>query len=98
MLRFETKNALFGYFRLEFWKSIVIFKIVSRKFSKNECFTYTVNFGIGSAFFKCPGFAFSEGLGTGLGPLYKACCFKVLIIDLNFSSCDNKSLLEVQQC
>ena len=31
--------------------------------------THTVNFGKGSAF---PGFAFSEGLGPALNPLYKS--------------------------
>ena len=35
--------------------------------------THTVNFGIGSYFFKGPGSAFSEGAGPGPGPLYKVC-------------------------
>ena len=45
------------------------------KFIKNEFLTHTMNFGIGSAFSKCPGSTFSEGPGPGPGPgpLYKVC-------------------------
>ena len=38
-------------------------------------------FGIGSTFSKGPESAFSEGLGPGLGPLYKVCPLK----NVNFS-------------
>ena len=45
------------------------------KFIKNEFLTHPMNFGIGSAFSKCPGSTFSEGPGPGPGPgpLYKVC-------------------------
>ena len=62
-----------GIFGLEFQKSIVIFEISALEFVKNESLTYTVNFGIGSAFSKGSRSAFSEGPGPG--PLYKVCRF-----------------------
>ena len=40
-----------------------MFEICTLKFIKNESLTHTVNFGIGSAFSKCP--------TPGPGPLYK---------------------------
>ena len=46
-----------------------MFEISSVKFVKNESLTTTVKFGIGSAFSKDPGFAFSEGPD----PLCKVC-------------------------
>ena len=64
-----------GIFGLEFQKSIVIFEISTLEFVKNESLTYTVNFGIGSAFSKGSGSAFSEGPVPGPGPLYKVCRF-----------------------
>ena len=64
-----------GLFGLEFQKSIVIFEISTLEFVKNESLTYTVNFGIGSAFSKGSGSAFSEGPSPGPGPLYKVCRF-----------------------
>ena len=42
MPKFGAKNALFGFFGLEYLKTFVIFKI------KNEPLTHTVNLGIGS--------------------------------------------------
>ena len=54
-----------GIFGLEISKTTLIFEISSLKFVKNESLTPTVKFGIGSAFSKDPGFAFSEGLGPG---------------------------------
>ena len=43
------------------------------KFVISESLTDTVNFGIGSAFSKGQGSAFSEGPCPGPGPLYKVC-------------------------
>ena len=62
-----------GIFGVEFWKTIVIFEISTLKFVKNESFTHIVNFGIGYAFSKGPGSAFSESPDPdpGPGPLYK---------------------------
>ena len=60
-------------FGLEFLKTIVIFEISTLKFVKNESLTHTVNFCIGSAFSKGQGSTFSEGPGSGPGPLYKVC-------------------------
>ena len=65
-----------GIFGLEFKKTIVIFEINTLQFVKNESLTHTVNFGIGSAFSKGPGSAFSEDSGPGPGPLYKVCLKK----------------------
>ena len=62
-------------FGLEFSKTIVIFEIRTLKFDKNESLTHTVTFGIGSAFSKGPGSAFSESPVRGPGPLYKVCHF-----------------------
>ena len=62
-----------GMFGLEFLKIIVIFEISTLKFVKNESLTHTVNFCIGSAFSKGLGSTFSEGPGSGPGPLYKVC-------------------------
>ena len=59
-----TKNALSGYFWLEFL-TVVIFEISTLKFVKNESLPHTVNFGIGSTFSKGPGSAFSKDLGPG---------------------------------
>ena len=58
-----------GVFGIEFWKTIVIFETITLKFVESESLAGTVNFGIGSAFSKVPGSAFSEGPGPG--PLYK---------------------------
>ena len=46
-----------------------MFGIGILEFVKIESLTYTVDFGIGSAFSKGPGTAFSEGLGL----LYNVC-------------------------
>ena len=62
MPKLRTKNAQFGYF----WagiSNIAIFATNTIKFNKNEFLTYTVNFGVGSAFFKGP--------GPGPSPPYK---------------------------
>ena len=56
-------------FRLKFLKTIVIFIIRTIEFVKNEISANRVNFSIGSAFSKGPGFSFSEGPGLGQGPL-----------------------------
>ena len=69
MPKFWTKNALFGYFGLEFQKTIVIFEISTLEFAKIESLTYTMNFDIGSVFSEGPRSAFSEGPGS----LYKVC-------------------------
>ena len=47
-----------GIFGLKFKKPIVIFKVSTVKFVKNESSTHTVNFGIGSAFSRGSGSAF----------------------------------------
>ena len=77
MPKFGTKNALFGYFLARILKSYchIWNHILYLKFVISEFLTHTVNFGIGSTFFKGPGSALSEGLGLGLGPLYKVCLF-----------------------
>ena len=59
-----------GIFGLEFEKAIGISTL---EFLNNELLTIAVYFGKGSAFSKDPGFTFSEGSGSGPGPLYNAC-------------------------
>ena len=61
----------FGIFGLECKNVILIFEIITVKFVKIESLTHAVNFGIGSAFSKSPGSAFSDGSGRGPGPLYE---------------------------
>ena len=65
-------------FGLEIQKTIVVFVINTLEFVRNEFLTHTVNFGIGSAFYKSPGSAFSEGPCPGPGPLYEVCRHWVL--------------------
>ena len=69
MLKFGTKNALFGYFWARILKSFVIYEISTLKFVniESESLTHTVNFGKG------PRSTFSERPGLGPGPLYKVC-------------------------
>ena len=62
-----------GIFGLELKKAIVIFEISTLKFVQNESLTHTVNFGIGSAF--------SEGAGSGPGPLSKVCHYFLLMLE-----------------
>ena len=52
--------------KLEFEKSIVIFKINKLKFIKNSFLSFVVNFGIGSTFSKGPGSQFFWRSGSGL--------------------------------
>ena len=52
---FGTKNALFWYFWLEFYKTIVIFKISTLKFVINLSLIHTVNFGMGLLFLNVRG-------------------------------------------
>ena len=61
------KNALLGINTLEF--------------VKDQILSDTVSFGVGSAFLKDPGPAFSQGLGSGPGPgrLSKVCPFRTPI-------------------
>ena len=64
MPKFRTKNASLGYF----WggiSNIAIFATNTIEFNKNEFLTYTVNFGVGFAFFKSP--------GPSPSPFYKVC-------------------------
>ena len=63
-----------GMFGLEFLKNIVIFEISTLKFVISKSVTHTMKFGLGSAFSKSLGSAFSEGPGLGPGLLYKVCC------------------------
>ena len=58
-----------------------MFEISTFKFVKNESLTHTVNFGIKGLLFlkKGPGSAFSEGPGSGPGPLYKVCLLKYFL-------------------
>ena len=72
MLKFGTKNALFGYF----YKTIVVFEISTLKFAKNEFLTHTVKFGVESAFSIGPGSAFFQGPDPCLGLLFKLCLKK----------------------
>ena len=58
---------------LECENNIATLKISTLEFVKYESLTHTVNFAIGSAFFKVPGPAFCEGPGLGPGRLYKVC-------------------------
>lgn len=48
-----------------------MYDISTLKFVKIESLTHAVNCGIGSAFSKSPGSAFSDGSGRGPGPLYE---------------------------
>ena len=73
MPKFGTKNALFGYVWARIFKDYCHIEISTLKFVKNESLTHTVNFCIGSAFSKGQGSTFSEGPGSGPGPLYKVC-------------------------
>ena len=77
--KFGTKNALFGYFWTRNLKKYCHIwdqhPWVCQKWIFNP--NQTVNFGIGPAFSKDPGSAFSEGTGPGPGPLYKVCHYKV---------------------
>ena len=73
MPKFETKNALFWYFWLEFEKTIAMFEISAFKFVKHKFLTHPVNFGIEFVFSKALGSTFSEGLGPGQGSFYKVC-------------------------
>ena len=82
-----------GIFGLEFWKAIFIFEIST--LVKNESLTHTENFGIGSAFYKAPESAFSEDLGTGPGPLHKACQSWDILWELE--CCQFKTLWELHQ-
>ena len=67
---------IWGIFRLEFLKIIVIFEINTLKVVISEFLNHTVDFGIGSAFSKGRGSIFSVGPGPGSGPLYKVCFFE----------------------
>ena len=70
MPKFGTKSTLYGLF----WAGIfVIFESSTLKSVMSESLTFTVNFGLGSAFSKGLGSTFSEGPGPGPGPLYKVC-------------------------
>ena len=64
-----------GILRLELLRTIALFEISNLEFVKHESLTHTMIFGIGSAFFKGLGSAFSEGPSPGLDPglLYKVC-------------------------
>ena len=73
MPKFGTKMPYMGIFGLEFFKTIVIFEIIILEFVIYESLTHTMNFGMGFAFSKGPRSAFSEGPGSGPGPLYKVC-------------------------
>ena len=66
ILKFSTKNALFGYLWDEILEGIL-------KFVKNEFLTHRANFSIGSAFSKVSRSAFSEGPDPVPGPLFKVC-------------------------
>ena len=68
-LNLGPKIPFLGIFGLEFENNIVILEISTLEIVKYESLTNTVNFGIGSAFSKGPGSAFSEVLGPGPGPV-----------------------------
>ena len=53
-----------GTFGLQFEKAVVISEISTFKFLKDESFTHTVNFDIGSDFSKGPASSFSEDPGV----------------------------------
>ena len=72
-----------GIFGLEFENDIVILREKNEKrlnqypqVCQNLRLYHAVNFGMWYPFFKRPGPSFSEGLGPGLGPLYKVCPYK----------------------
>ena len=81
-LNLGPKMPYLGIFGLEFQKAIVIFEISTLKSVKTEFLTHTVNFGIGSAFAKSPGSAFSECSGPGPGLLYIVCLIKHVCVNL----------------
>ena len=89
-----------GIFGQEFKKNIVIIEVSTLEFVKSEFLTYTVNFGIGSAFSKSPGSAFSEDPGPGPGPLYKVCRWKYsnisLFVFINSFPCSPRNRLAAQ--
>ena len=73
MPKFGTENALFRYFWNRTLKKLLSYlKSAPSNFVTSESLTHTVNFSIGSAFFKGLDSVFSEGLGPG--PLYKVYC------------------------
>ena len=68
------KLPYFGLFKLEFQKTIVIFETSTLRINKSEFLTIIVDFGVGFAFSKGPGSAFSECSGPAL--LYEVCRVK----------------------
>ena len=83
-------------FGLEFQKTVVICQISTFKFVKTESLTHTVNFGIGTTFFKGPGSPFSGGPGTGTGLLYKVCPFLQEML-INIKTCHFHSCINYQE-
>ena len=77
MLKFGTKNALFGYFLARILKNYchIWNQILYLKFFISGFLTRTANFGISSDFSKVLGSAFFEGPGLGMSSLYKVCRF-----------------------
>ena len=71
ILKFEAKMSYLVIFWL-LQNAVVIIRISNVKFAKSEILANTVNFDMGCAFSKALVPAFSEGLGSGPGPLYKA--------------------------
>ena len=69
--RFWIKNALLCYCWARTLKTASLFEVGTLEFTKNEFLTYTVNFGIESAFSKGPVSAFSQCLDPGTGLFYK---------------------------
>ena len=69
MPKFRTKNTSY------FWtgiSNIVIFETSTLEFNKNEFLIYP-EFCVGFAFFKAPGYVFSECPSPLPGPLYNEC-------------------------
>ena len=71
MPKFVSKNALFRLFWAIVLKHSCHIRNQHPQTRQKKSLTHTGNFGIGSAFYKGPGSAFSEGPGPGPGPLYK---------------------------
>lgn len=82
-LNFWTKNALFGL-GCCFKRTVVISKISTLEFFKNEFLAKTKNLDTGTTFSKRPGSAFSQDQGLCPTPLYKVSPYNVLFSSFNW--------------
>ena len=75
MLKFGTKNALFEYFWTRILKNYCHICNQHLQICQKWVFNPYSEFWYKSAFLKGLGSTFSEGPGSGPGPLYKVCLF-----------------------